>query len=112
MLRANTAIMFCQAESWNDLVKFLQELCGLARHLQPNARADLLGQLVNLGLFEVHARGTLRLSSLQGSDMLLDMLLSGLMPHHSEKLAFQAAALLPHANNCADVCTSTSAFSR
>ena len=42
-----------QAEGWTDLVKFLQELCGLARHLQPNARAELLGQLVNLGLFEV-----------------------------------------------------------
>ena len=34
-------------------MKFLQELCGLARHLQPNVRADLLNQLVHLGLFEV-----------------------------------------------------------
>jgi len=42
-----------QAEGWNDLVKFLQELCGLARHTSPANRADLLGQLVNLGLFEV-----------------------------------------------------------
>ena len=42
-----------QAEGWNDLVKFLQELCGLARHLQPTTRAELLGQLVSLGLFEV-----------------------------------------------------------
>lgn len=37
------------------MVKFLQELCGLARHLQPNGRAELLGQLVNLGLFEVQS---------------------------------------------------------
>ena len=44
---------FLQAEGWSDMVKFLQELCGLARHLQPNGRAELLGQLVNLGLFEV-----------------------------------------------------------
>ncbi|KAL3162589.1 hypothetical protein ABBQ38_008638 [Trebouxia sp. C0009 RCD-2024] len=42
-----------KAEAWSDLVKFLQELCGLARHLQPNTRAELLGQLVSLGLFEV-----------------------------------------------------------
>ena len=42
-----------QAEGWNDLVKFLQELCGLARHTSPANKADLLGQLVNLGLFEV-----------------------------------------------------------
>ena len=42
-----------QAEGCSDLVKFLQELCGLARHTSPANRADLLGQLVNLGLFEV-----------------------------------------------------------
>ena len=46
-------VVFPQAEAWSDLVKFLQELCGLARHLQPNTRAELLGQLVSLGLFEV-----------------------------------------------------------
>ena len=42
-----------QAEGWHDLVKFLQELCGLARHTQPSSRAELLAQLVSLGLFEV-----------------------------------------------------------
>ena len=36
------------------MVKFLQELCGLARHLQPATRNELLAQLVSLGLFEVH----------------------------------------------------------
>jgi len=46
-------LLTVQAEGWNDLVKFLQELCGLARHTSPANRADLLGQLVNLGLFEV-----------------------------------------------------------
>ena len=35
------------------MVKFLQELCGLARHLQPVTRNELLAQLVSLGLFEV-----------------------------------------------------------
>lgn len=47
-------VITLQAEGWHDLVKFLQELCGLARHLQPTTRAELLGQLVSLGLFEVH----------------------------------------------------------
>ena len=52
-VRSLGSLFFLQAEGWNDLVKFLQELCGLARHTQPGARAELLNQLVNLGLFEV-----------------------------------------------------------
>ncbi|KAA6418854.1 MAG: hypothetical protein FRX49_11211 [Trebouxia sp. A1-2] len=63
-----------KAEGWNDLVKFLQELCGLARHTSPANRADLLGQLVNLGLFEVLTR-VLKHGSpglqLRGTDVML-----------------------------------------
>ena len=55
-VRSRGSLFFLQAEGWNDLVKFLQELCGLARHTQPGARAELLNQLVNLGLFEVWSR--------------------------------------------------------
>ena len=40
-------------EGWEDQVAFLQELCGLAKHLQPGNRAALLGKLAHLGLFEV-----------------------------------------------------------
>lgn len=36
-----------------DLVAFLQELCGLSKHLQMNNRGLLLAKLANLGLFEV-----------------------------------------------------------
>ncbi len=62
-----------QAEGWNDLVKFLQELCGLARHTSPANRADLLGQLVNLGLFEVQPFHDL-------NNMFVSALLSGVVP--------------------------------
>eukprot|EP00887_Chlorella_sp_A99_P007007 scaffold2.g7007.t1 len=40
-------------EEWRDLVGFLQELCGLAKHLQASQRNSLLERLVSLGLFEV-----------------------------------------------------------
>lgn len=63
-----------KAEGCSDLVKFLQELCGLARHTSPANRADLLGQLVNLGLFEVLTRvlkhGSPALQ-LRGTDVML-----------------------------------------
>lgn len=42
---------------WRDLVRLLQELCGQAKHLQPNHRQQLLNKLVSLGLFEVGAVG-------------------------------------------------------
>jgi protein phosphatase 4 regulatory subunit 3 len=39
-------------ENWRDAVAFLQEMCGLARHLQPNVRGQLYPRVVSLGLFE------------------------------------------------------------
>lgn len=42
-------------EKWRDLVGFLQELVGLARHLQASQRNGLLSRLVDLGLFPVLA---------------------------------------------------------
>lgn len=38
---------------WHDLVAFLQEFCGLAKHLQPAHRQLLFNKLVTLGMFEV-----------------------------------------------------------
>lgn len=40
-------------EAWGDQVAFLQELCGLAKHLQAGHRLQLLTKLAGLGLFEV-----------------------------------------------------------
>jgi protein phosphatase-4 regulatory subunit 3 len=40
-------------DSWRDQVAFLQELCGLAKHLQAMHRMQLLNKLSGLGLFEV-----------------------------------------------------------
>lgn len=42
-----------ESTEWRDLVAFLQELCGLAKHLQASQRNALLARLVSLGLFEV-----------------------------------------------------------
>lgn len=42
-------------EGWPDQVAFLQELTGLAKHLQQGHRQQLLSKLASLGLFE--ARG-------------------------------------------------------
>lgn len=42
-----------RSEGWTDLVAFLQELCGLSKHLQMNNRGQLLSKLINLDLFEV-----------------------------------------------------------
>lgn len=39
-------------EGWQDQVAFLQELTGLAKHLQPAHRQQLLAKLASLGLFE------------------------------------------------------------
>lgn len=41
---------------WVDLVRFLQELCGQAKHLQPSNRQQLLSRLTTLGLFDVIAK--------------------------------------------------------
>ncbi|KAL4852743.1 Serine/threonine-protein phosphatase 4 regulatory subunit 3 [Chlorella vulgaris] len=41
------------SSEWADLVAFLQELCGLTKHLQAQQRNSLLLRLVGLGLFEV-----------------------------------------------------------
>eukprot|EP00877_Chromochloris_zofingiensis_P013810 jgi/Chrzof1/8683/Cz03g20120.t1 len=38
---------------WHDLVAFLQELCGLAKHLQPESRRSLFSKLIQLGMFEI-----------------------------------------------------------
>lgn len=43
----------CAGEEWRDLVAFLQELCGLSKHLQASQRHALLTRLGELGLFEV-----------------------------------------------------------
>ncbi len=40
-------------KEWLDQVAFLQELCSLGKHLQAASRSQLLGKLINLGLFEV-----------------------------------------------------------
>lgn len=40
-------------QEWRDLVAFLQELCGLTKHLQATQRNSLLLRLVGLGLFQV-----------------------------------------------------------
>ena len=39
--------------AWGDLLGFLQEMCGLAKHLQPSSCSSLLGRLHQLGLFHV-----------------------------------------------------------
>lgn len=39
-------------EGWQDQVAFLQELTGLAKHLQQSHRQQLLSKLASLGLFE------------------------------------------------------------
>ncbi|KAK9907487.1 hypothetical protein WJX75_004578 [Coccomyxa subellipsoidea] len=43
-------------EGWQDQVAFLQELTGLAKHLQQSHRQQLLSKLASLGLFEVMMR--------------------------------------------------------
>ncbi|CAL8462717.1 g2250 [Coccomyxa elongata] len=43
-------------EGWPDQVAFLQELTGLAKHLQQGHRQQLLSKLASLGLFEVMMR--------------------------------------------------------
>lgn len=43
-------------QAWHDLVAFLQEFCGLARHLQQQPRNELFGKLVQLGVFDVVTR--------------------------------------------------------
>ena len=40
---------------WRDLVAFLQEFCNLSRHLQPGARQQLFGKLVQLNLYDVRS---------------------------------------------------------
>ena len=44
-------------QEWRDLVAFLQELCGLTKHLQAQQRNSLLLRLVGLGLFQVGGVG-------------------------------------------------------
>lgn len=44
------------ASDWQDLVAFLQELCGQARHLQHVQRQQLFATMINLGLFDVITR--------------------------------------------------------
>lgn len=39
-------------EGWQDQVAFLQELTGLAKHLQQGHRQQLLSKLASMGLFE------------------------------------------------------------
>lgn len=39
-------------DGWQDQVAFLQELTGLAKHLQQSHRQQLLSKLASLGLFE------------------------------------------------------------
>lgn len=41
--------------AWAELVALLQELTGLARHLQPGNRTSLFTRLGQLGLFQVGA---------------------------------------------------------
>ncbi|KAH7621274.1 hypothetical protein Ndes2526B_g03615 [Nannochloris sp. 'desiccata'] len=43
------------ASEWTDLVGYLQELVGLARHVQASQRNALLAKLIGLGLFPVLA---------------------------------------------------------
>ena len=39
--------------AWGDLLAFLQEMCGLAKHLQPSNCTALMSRLHQLGLFQV-----------------------------------------------------------
>ena len=39
--------------AWGDLLAFLQEMCGLAKHLQPTNCTSLMTSLHHLGLFQV-----------------------------------------------------------
>ena len=41
--------------AWGDLLAFLQEMCGLAKHLQPTNCTALMTRLHHLGLFQVRA---------------------------------------------------------
>ena len=41
------------SEQWCDLVAFVQEMCGMARHLQPQARGRLYAALIQHGAFDV-----------------------------------------------------------
>jgi protein phosphatase-4 regulatory subunit 3 len=41
------------SEQWGDLVAFVQEMCGMARHLQPQARGRLYTALIQHGAFDV-----------------------------------------------------------
>ena len=41
------------SEQWGDLVAFVQEMCGMARHLQPQARGKLYAALIQHGAFDV-----------------------------------------------------------
>ena len=41
--------------AWGDLLAFLQEMCGLAKHLQPTNCTALMTRLHHLGLFQVWA---------------------------------------------------------
>lgn len=42
-----------QDPAWGDLLAFLQEMCGLAKHLQPASSSALMTRLHQLGLFQV-----------------------------------------------------------
>eukprot|EP00898_Chlorokybus_atmophyticus_P008624 jgi/Chlat1/8763/Chrsp90S08124 len=41
------------SKDWKDLVLFLQELCSLTKHLQPNQRSQLFQRMNQHGLFEI-----------------------------------------------------------
>ncbi|KAK9804713.1 hypothetical protein WJX72_001481 [[Myrmecia] bisecta] len=72
--------------AWRDLVAFLQELCGLAKHLQAGTRGQLLQKLTSLGLFEVMT-GVMRSGSddlrLRATDVLLSALQHDASPMRS-----------------------------
>lgn len=59
---------------WEDHVSFLQELCGMAKHLQVSNRNQMLHKLISLGLFRVMAAALERPSDslrLRAMDVLL-----------------------------------------
>ena len=66
-----------RATAWSDSVLFLQELCGLARGLQPSHRAQFQQALFSNGLLDImrHVLGSSdRRVNLAGADLLLDVL--------------------------------------
>eukprot|EP00899_Mesostigma_viride_P016714 jgi/Mesvir1/25043/Mv16981-RA.2 len=64
--------------AWKDIVQFVQDLCAVAKHLQPAHRGHLFGLLVDNGLRDVITqtlRSTDQAVRLSGTDVMMSLLL-------------------------------------